>query len=177
MARSKQITNVGDNGGDDGGVLEPRKRVFIRKALEKIAKENGGKLTAELVFTAAKDPEHVLHNEINWDTKNAAYRYQLTQCRALILAAYIVKKSNDRALTAGATIRMRAFPSTGMREGFAPRQAVLSDEDGRRHLIRGKLAAIRSALVAVSDLPELDGFRTTVLQQIEDVAGQLSIVL
>jgi len=166
---------------DDGlsvvnsSVLEPRKRVFIRTALEKIAAANGGKITAELVYDAVKDPSHPLHNEINWDMKNAAQRYQLMQCRALIIAAYIVKKNNDRALTQGATIRMRAFPSTGVREGFAPRQAVLSDEEGRRHLIRGKLSTIRSALVAVSDLPELDAFRTSVLQQIEDIAGQLSI--
>jgi hypothetical protein len=57
--------------------------------LDAIAKANGGKLTPELVVLAARNPEHPLHGEFDWDDASAAHQHRLSTARAIIRSVRI----------------------------------------------------------------------------------------
>ena len=60
-----------------------------REILESIAKSNGGRLTPELVVAAARDPEHPLHSEFDWDDESAAHQHRLAIARRIIRSVRI----------------------------------------------------------------------------------------
>lgn len=61
---------------EDANVIGPE--------LVRLAKENGGKITAKLVLDSASDPTSPLHEFFDWDDESAANKYRLTQARTII---------------------------------------------------------------------------------------------
>jgi hypothetical protein len=55
-----------------------------RQALIDIAINNGGNIHDYDVVDAASDPDHILHNEFEWDNNIAGPKHRLTQAQGLI---------------------------------------------------------------------------------------------
>jgi hypothetical protein len=72
----------------------------IRAELERISKQNGGRLTAALVVRAAKNPANPLHKlgGFRWDMKRAAMADWLNTARGLI-TTYITVMVTDKTTT------------------------------------------------------------------------------
>jgi predicted transcriptional regulator len=71
---------------------------------------------------------------------------------------------------------LRKYPSVG--HGVSvERAAALSDQDHRRYMIRSKLLLVQSSVMAVSDIKELNSFRTSVLKMVAATAAKLKIEL
>ncbi len=171
---AKKLSTYTDT--DEAQVLKPRKQAMIKRELDRI-QQVAGTLTAEVVLEHATAANHPLHDFFNWDDTAAAHRYRLNQARGLIIAAKIVWTKAVKQLEQGEQIKVRAFPSKGMREGFGNRAAVLDDKDARRHLMRSKLCAIKAAVGGIVDIAELDTLRADVMGAIEKAAATLKIDL
>lgn len=67
-----------------------------RLAIEKIAKEHGapGKPQPQWVVDAARDKDHILHNEFDWNDKDAANKHRLDQARKLISIIWLDIRSS-----------------------------------------------------------------------------------
>jgi hypothetical protein len=86
-----------------------------RLAIEKIAKEHGapGKPQPQWVVDAARDKDHILHNEFCWDDKEAANKHRLDQARRLISVIWLDIKYSTVTFGApkyvGGEAKARAF--------------------------------------------------------------------
>jgi hypothetical protein len=56
----------------------------IGETLAEVARAHDGRLEAEDVVEAARDPASPLHNHFEWDDSVAAHQYRLTQARQII---------------------------------------------------------------------------------------------
>lgn len=76
----------------------------VRRALK--ALERAGKLTAEDVVSAARDPESPLHAFFEWDDARAADAWRLEQARTLIRSVQIrVSVEEGRAISVPVYVR------------------------------------------------------------------------
>lgn len=76
-----------------------------RQALEKIAEDNGGELTADAVIDAAKNPANVLHACFDWDVNRAATERWREIARGLIREVRVVIKTSLRQVSTVAYVR------------------------------------------------------------------------
>jgi hypothetical protein len=83
-----------------GGPIE------VYAELERLADDNAGRLTPEIVWDAAQDPASPFNRFITWDSSEAARRYQLQQCAALIRRFKIVRESGARTIVVPAYVRV-----------------------------------------------------------------------
>lgn len=74
----------------------------VIRELDTIQKTNG-KISAELVITAAKDKKSTLHNYFEWDNKKAAHSWRMRQATLLLGHIEVVSVSD------GETKSMRVF--------------------------------------------------------------------
>lgn len=58
--------------------------------LRRLADENGGVLTPQIVVESAKKPDSPLHDYFEWDNRAAADKWRLNQARNLIMSIEIV---------------------------------------------------------------------------------------
>ena len=61
----------------------------VTKRLREMSQENGGKLTPELLFEDARNPDSPLHPQFDWDDSTAAEKYRIQQARNLLCSATI----------------------------------------------------------------------------------------
>lgn len=76
----------------------------LRKILDGIAEQHSGHITAELVVELAKNPNHPLHNEFEWNDAVAAYQYRLAQARRM-LRVRVAYKDNGRIVVVPCYVR------------------------------------------------------------------------
>lgn len=157
--------------------MSPRKEAVLGAELQKIARERGVLRPEDVLAEAAsrKDGDE-LHDFFVWDDAEAGRIHRLNQARALIIRAkiYFRRKEADGSES---KVRVRQFPSLGMRQGFADRAVVISDAEKRAHLVRTRLRAVLSALHELVDVDELSTYRVRVRTETEEVAAQLEIEL
>src|SRR5262245_47721303 len=65
----------------NGKKANPQK---IGEELDRIASSNKGKLTPRDVVTAAKNPRNILHKHFDWEDKQAAEKWRLSQAQEII---------------------------------------------------------------------------------------------
>ncbi len=68
------------------------KQKLIAEVLQAMSDANNGKLTAEQVVQAAKDPNSPLHDQFLWNDKKAAHKQRLDTARQLIRSVKVVIK-------------------------------------------------------------------------------------
>jgi hypothetical protein len=99
----------------------------LGEALEKIAAENGGRLTPRAMVQKARARGHPLHRHFEWDDARAADAHRLHQARQVVRAIRVVDETQPEAPPRIAYLSI----AEGDRTGFAyrPRSAV---EDSAR---------------------------------------------
>jgi hypothetical protein len=96
----------------------------LRQELQQIY-DRHGQLTARLVVDQARDPEHALHSQFEWDDETAAEKYRLDQARELIRKVRVVYKPRDDA----GFSKTRWWHSVATEDGRAYRTADEIAED------------------------------------------------
>lgn len=76
----------------------------LRDVLRSLYDENGGSLTPQIVLTAARPVDSVLHQYFEWDDSAAAEKYRLAQAGNLIRRVKIKVETSE-----GDTYDVRAF--------------------------------------------------------------------
>lgn len=148
---------------------------IIAKELELIKKTHGY-LDKELVLQEATNKNSPLHPMFLWDDQIAGHRYRLTIAARMIQAAQVIWTRKQLKTAPGAVIRLPAYPSIGHRRR-EERAVALNDADARQHIITAKLKSLRSTVLSVLDIDELDQLRINVLDEVTKTAAQLGITL
>lgn len=91
-------------------------------ALEKIAEENGGRLTPRAMVTKARARGHPLHRHAEWDDAKAADAHRLQQMRQIVHAIRVVDETQPEAAPRIAYVSIA--PGDGSGFAYRPRSAV-----------------------------------------------------
>ena len=110
------------------------KRDAIRMRLMEIEAANKGVLTPDAVIEDAKDPESPLHDQFEWDTDKAAYRYWVDQARSLITSVKVVETIEKRKVSTVYYVRNPQADSD--EQGYVSVTTLKSDEDLARSDLR-----------------------------------------
>lgn len=112
----------------------------IGEALDALKDANNGKLTAEIVLEAARNPDSPMHAGFTWDDTEAANLHRLTEARKLIVSIQVFSPEAAQSIPMVVNVR---DPDRG--RGYYDAAQVLSDEELR---VRA-LVDIRQAIEAV----------------------------
>ena len=120
----------------------------LRKAIEWIARKNGGTVTADDVIAHARDkrkyPGTVLHGLIEWDKERNAAAYLLVQARMLIRSVHVVIKTETTVIRAPAYIR---DPTKSEREqGYRAVASLRTETDLAREAVVAEFSRAAGAL-------------------------------
>lgn len=135
-----------------------------------------GYLTGEVIVVAGTNPKNPLHKMLPWDNAYCGEKHRLAVANRIAAAAYIVWRRKATKFEKAAEIRVPAYPSVG--QGKKVKRAVaLSDAEMRAHIIRTKLNRLKSTVISVGDVKELDHLRRQVIKMVDATAAKLQIDL
>ena len=141
--------------------------------LQEIEKQHG-KVTADLVVDAARDPDHPWHDRIDWDNETAGQRWRLMQARALIRSVRYERRTETRIIAAPAYIR---DPDAEANEQSYVSVALLRDDHERaRSALIAEFARVASALRRARELADALNLANEVQAMLNQVEG-LSTIL
>lgn len=139
-------------------MMSKEQRDAIRIRLMEIEAANGGVLTPDAVIADAKDPDSPLHDQFEWDTDKAAYKYWLDQARALITSVKVVQKIEQQKISTVYYVRDPRVDAD--EQGYVSLTTLKSDEDLARDAIHAEFMRARAvmerahSLAAVLNLTE-----------------------
>ena len=108
----------------------------VRDRLQKLADENDGALTADIVVKDAKDPQSPLHTQagFEWNMSKAAEQNWLDHARFLIRSVRIVFKTETVKIKSIAYVRdPRVEPNT---QGYVSVAKLKTDKDHAREALQ-----------------------------------------
>lgn len=128
----------------------------IKDEVRRLADENNGIVTPEVLLERAADPDHVLHGAFEWNDTEAAHKYRLIQARVVIRACTIPVSRGS-----GASFTLRQFVNVHRGSGqYIDTRIVASNEDYRDRLL-------------ARALKDLEAFRKRYTEILEFFSGQL----
>ena len=155
-----------------GAQFNPKKAQDYGEELEKIAKENNGRLEPKIVIENARDENSVLHACFNWDDSIAAKSWRRQQARALINHIEIVIQYENEEKTTKAFVNL--VVQNGEEEEkskYIPIEIVAKDEELRKQLIEEALKEIISWKKRYKEYQEL----ALIFGAIKEVQSELSL--
>lgn len=112
--------------------------------VERIARNNGGKITATEIVEAASDPTSPMHSQFEWEDDQAAHKYRLIQARMLIRACKLEIKVHNRKMTVPKYLRDPQQDST--EQGYVETARIRTDEDVKRDALINEFSRIARML-------------------------------
>jgi hypothetical protein len=146
----------------------------IKAALEEIADRKNGRLAAEDVVEAAKNPHHDLHDEFEWDDRKAAAQHRLDRARQLITYVTITVTHTPIKIVSPYYVRDPTKPShaqghialTSSELRIADAKQILLNEFSRIESAidrgRGVAAELEKTFPGMSD--SLEGMLETIIE-------------
>lgn len=135
-------------------------REVIRQALLAIVSANNGVLNPHRVLEVARDPNHVLHPQFEWDNEAAGEAYRLAQVGALArrLRVTVIRENREtRQIQISTTRGLQSRPSMRTSSGgYEPIDALLADADKRSELFAQVLRELSSYRRRYAELIELE---------------------
>jgi len=128
-----------------GARFNPNKAQDYGNELEKIAKENKGRLEPQMVVENAREKDSVLHDYFNWDDSTAAESWRRQQARLLINHIDMVIHYGNEEKTIKAFVNL--IVQNGKEEEknkYIPIEIAVKDEGMRKQLIEEALKEIIS---------------------------------
>jgi len=96
-------------------LIDKAERALVREWLAGLDKENGGRLTPEMVVLDATDPASPGHSFFTWDNEDAAHMHRLNEARSLIRSVPLkVTTENVRVKSIGYV----RDPDAGEQQGY-----------------------------------------------------------
>ena len=135
---------------------------FIERALADLEAE--GRLTPDNVVDAARDPQHVLHEEFEWDDTKAGPLYRQSQARTLIRAVKLEMTVHSIKITVPAYVHDSELPNGT--QGYVALTRIRSDDERKHHALRAELDRVRNAADRAREI-------AIALNLLDDVAMQL----
>ncbi len=77
----------------------------IRAQAIKELEDQYGRVSAEQLVEAARDRKHALHNDFDWNDRQAAHKQRLHTARVIIASVRVVTKDTTRTITSPSYVR------------------------------------------------------------------------
>jgi hypothetical protein len=149
-----------------GSAPSPNKQAILDGCLSEIHEKNGF-VSKELLFQTISDPNHPLHDEIDWSDQEAAHKWRLEQCAQMIRTSKYVAYLNEKK---DEPIPVRRYVSIPGRESkYMKRGQALSVFDFRADFINRKLSMLQSWCNETADIQELAVVRRAILRAVPKV--------
>lgn len=142
----------------------------IRAALQEIAARNGGLLTPEAVFEAAKKKTSPLHGEFEWDRDKAFHEHNIERARALIRSVRIEIKTETTVIRTVAYVRDPDLPPE--EQGYVSTLSLRNDAEKARAAIVQEFSRAASALRRAREL----AIALDLAGEVEAVAEQVDLI-
>jgi hypothetical protein len=113
----------------------PTKRTATRARIRAQAikqLEKAGRLTAEALVEAARNPRHPMHLDFQWDNAKAAHQYRLDLARGYIAEVRVVITTSTRQVIAPAYLRDRNIAPL---PGYIATQRLRSDREASQETL------------------------------------------
>lgn len=120
-----------------------------------------GEARPDQLVEEARDREHPLHGDFEWNDSKAGHEYRLLQASALIRSVTIIR--DDRP-----DVHLRAFVNIDREGGYRSIDTVLSRPSDRARLLEQALGELQAFARKYEALKELAGVRA----EIERVASK-----
>ena len=154
-----------------------RIRAQAIKALEK-----SGRLTAESLVQAARNPKHVMHRDFQWNDAKAAHQHRLDLARNYISEVRVTITTSTRTIVCPGYLRDRdVSPRAGyittqrLRTDREAAQETLTYEISRAQALLERVREIAAALELEEDLQMLIGATKEFHSRIRQTAAPTSI--
>lgn len=144
----------------------PRSTEAVRRALK--ALEQSGKLTAEDVVLAARDPESALHGCFEWDDSKAAEHWRLQQARSLIRSVMVkVTVEDDRVISV--PIYVRDPEKESEQQGYVSLPSIMSNPAASKAALYVELVRIEGLLERAENIATACGL----IDEVRKVKGRV----
>jgi hypothetical protein len=133
-----------------------------------------GKVSAELVVEAARDPEHPWHDRIDWDDLTAGQHWRLMQARALIRSVRYERRTETRIIAAPAYVR---DPDAAANEqSYVSVASLRNDQDRARAALISEFSRVASALRRAREIADALSLEDEVRAMLNQVEGLTAIL-
>jgi len=143
-----------------------RRLVTVDECLQSLY-EDHGKLTPDLVVSAARDPESPLHGHFNWDVEAAALEQWREVARGLIRSVRVMFSTETMQISSVAYVRDPGLPAN--EQGYVRVGDVRRDKDAAHAVLVAEFSRAAAALTRSRELAAVFGLREEVEDLIERV--------
>lgn len=139
-------------------------------ALILAALEDGdGRLTAEAVVQAARDPAHPWHGRFEWDDNIGGAKYRIQQARTLIRAIRYERRIEQNVVR---SVRYVRDPDADPRQQrYVSVVHLMSDQEAARSALVAEYSRVASLLRRTRALAEMLGLADTIADLVDRVDG------
>ena len=138
--------------------LKEANRRQLTEALREIAAAHDGRLIAEDVVDAARDPDSPLHDHFEWDDEKAGDAFRLIQAGMLIrrIKVHVMRDDGDGAAKMMTVRSLVSLPEArANRAGYESIDTVLGDKRKREELLAQALKDMEALQRRYDNLTEL----------------------
>lgn len=133
-----------------------------------------GKVSAELVVEAARDPDHPWHDRIDWNDQTAGQHWRLMQARALIRSVRYERRTETRIIAAPAYVRdPDAAPDE---QSYVSVATLRGDEERARAALISEFSRVASALRRAREIADALNLADEVRAMLNQVEGLAAIL-
>lgn len=100
----------------------------VAMSLEEIRSKHGV-LTPQAVLTEARNKDHILHDQFDWNDRTASEKYRIIQARSIINCVIMVLNEDE-------PVQVRAFMKTSTLHEYKPAQDVLTNKDDMEFVLQ-----------------------------------------
>lgn len=111
-----------------------------------------GRLTAEGLVRKARDPEHPLHDEFEWDDSVAGHAYRVYQARQLIQSVRVDIEIEDRVVSTVAYVRDPVQAHN--KQGYVAVKQLRSEPESALAMLQVEFQRVASSLERAESLAE-----------------------
>jgi hypothetical protein len=133
-----------------------------------------GKVSAEYVVEAARDPDHPWHDRIDWDDTSAGQHWRLMQARALIRSVRYERRTETRVLHSPAYVRDPDAAADEQR--YISVASLRNDEDRARAVLITEFQRVASALRRAREIADAVNLADEVQAMLTQVEGLAAIL-
>lgn len=150
------------------------KTIRYAKELDRIAKQHRGRLTAEFVLEAARNPESPLHDYFLWDQEKAAEKWRRHQAAELITSYRIEFKVTPDTPPVQVTkyVNVVTDRARNLRHHVSVHE-VMSDDDFTRQVIERWIETLEGLAGSARYVRILDGVRDELFQLARNLRGNV----
>lgn len=110
-----------------------KEKELVAEKLAELARQNGGRLTPNVVLEEAQDPGSVLHSLFEWDDTLAAHQHRIFQARQIITSVRVVVTTENRKISTVYYVRDPEAEPT--EQGYVSIDRLKTDKDLARESI------------------------------------------